>query len=433
MAAFVEVGTATLAFGLAWKQVSAKHEKADAAALVRKHRAGYKIKWASGSEIRYGVATKPKSAGENRKGAGKKALVLSGAALFASKVQGEANSLLVLPIDANRSKYALVAVVAGSPYLDVVVAPGHVRERVESLRQEGYAGFVEYGFHPDLPNAVEWARDDLLSGSRQAALMSKTSDRGPLLTKIAIAVAICAACGWSMVSDYMAEQEEAESAKTAVNPAVEYSAKLKSILQTAGFSGDAAIAAFWTPRSSREVTVEGWAAQSVVCTRSVCTEKWARQFGTNESMIAQMPKGCTYNFGASKETGDTMYIVCTPTLKASPMDAATFPKKAPFWLAFASEAQRLDFSKEFIGDLRVTYTPAPSRIVGVPSGIDASKIPKAIVVEQGTYTATGPLGLMQETLARTGSNMAIEEVGIDIASGVEAAKFTVKGSFYVKN
>lgn len=429
MAAFIEAGGARIAFGLAWKQVSAKREKAEASALVRKHRAGHKIRWASGTEIRYGVASKGKATGR------KESELLSGAALFASKIQDGVNALLVLPLDAKHSKYALVAVVAGSPYLDVVVAPNHVRERVESLRQEGHAAFAEYGHHPDLPEAVEWDTHVLLSGSRSRAVMQKAADHGPLLKKIAIAGVISAVCGGSLLWDYLEEQRQAEeAAQSSVDPAVAYTGKLKSILQTAGFTGDAAIAAFWTPRAVREVEVEGWAAKSVACKRTACTEQWTRRYGgTNESMIAQLPKGCSYNFGAGNETGDTMFVVCTPEVKLSAIDPEKLPKRGPFWLAFSSEAQRMDFPTEFIGDLRVTYKPVPSKIVGVPSGLDASAIPKAIVVEQGSYTITGPLGLMQEALTRTGVNMAIEEVDFDISGGVEAAKFTVKGSYYVKN
>jgi hypothetical protein len=425
MAAFMEAAGVRIAFGVVWKQVDEKHEKSQAAALVRKHKAAYKIRWASGAAVRYGVATQAKSAAENRK----KSTVLSGAALFASQIGADGNALLILPMDAKHSKYALVALVDGAPYLDLVIAPNHIRERVESLREEGHGTYAEFGSHPDFPSATDWKIGDLIGESAAQSTMTKAVVRRPFAMKVAMGAVLFAAIGGAYTWDYMEQQREEEEAnKAVVDPVADYKRFLSQVLSGASVSGNAAFSAFWSPLAERQVTAAGWAIEKIACNRTACVEDWARHGGTNEAFIEQLPKGARYDLGTGKAKPDALKVVRAFDAKPVSVDAARLPAGEAFWVNITSLAQRLAFDKDLIGEFGVDYSIESAKVLGSGSGV-----PKNLVVEQGQFTVTGPLGLMKETLTTMQDNVSIDEISLDLAGGGIAAKFTVKGSYYVKN
>lgn len=431
MAEFIESKNGRLVFGLIWKQVqNVKKEKAEGTAFSRKHKAIYKLRWSKNAAIRYAVVPKAKNDAEAKK----KSDVLSGAVLFSSQVPADTNSLLIFPLDGKGTKYSVVAVVNGIPYLDVVISHAQVRDRVLALSQEGYTEFATYGRHSDYPDALPWGIEDFSSGVRKEALMVKASDIGPMLVRAGVLiVAASIAAGFAITDYFETKREEEEAAKNQVDPAGEYKRKLSQMLKNGGLSGVKAYEVFWLSRSKRELIENGWEIVSVTCNKAACIEQLSRLNGTNETLIAALPKDASYSFGPGKDTGNTIYVSKKNSVKAALIDQSMLPKKVDFWKSFTSAGQWFSFEKDFIGDLGVVYTPVAAKIYGIPTGVAVSDIPKSILVEQGTYVATGSLGLLRETLMRTATNMAIDEVTMIMSNDMDAARFTVKGSYYVKN
>ena len=432
MAEFIEINNIRLAFGLIWKQVeNVKKEKSEGAAFVRKHKAIYKLRWSNGQAIRYAVAPKTKSDVEIRK----KTDVFAGAVLFASRVPDETNAVLVIPLDKKNTKYSLVAVINGAPYLDVVISPSKVRDRLLALKDEGHSDFAMYGIHPDFPEAQYWGHETFLDGARKNdALMIKVIHRNALFVKAGIFGVAVAIAGGMQLQTYLEEKrQEEEAARAAVDPAVEYRQKLAQSLRTAGLPGAAAYEAFWVVRGKNELMVEGWSIVKVTCNRVACIEELSRLSGTNETLIASLPKDASYSFGPDKSTGDTVFVSYKNSIKPIAIEQSKLPNKEEFWRSITSSAQWFTFHKDFIGDLGVAYSPSVAKTFAMPSGISEAAIQKGMLVYKGSYTATGALGLLKDTLLRSSPNMAIDEVTMIMSDDMDAARFTVKGSYYVKN
>lgn len=430
MAVLIDMHDARIAFGLVWKEVSAKRERREAAAFVHRHKAAYKIRWGHGGAVCYGVAPAGKAAPELRG----KTPVLSAVALFATKVPATVNALFIFPADLKHGKYALLAVIGGLPYLDALVAPNYVRERVESLKEEGHGDFAEYGQHPDFPHAVDWTLNDLLAGARPAATMAKGSARLPLSWKPLLMAAAIAVAGGVSAWDYVERQERLREEQQApqLDPVQEYKTALRNALGGAAFSGADALTAFWAPLAPRPTTQSGWSVRRAKCTRQSCVEEWARSGGTNADLAAALPAGARYAVNGGKE-GDMVALTRPLTVRGAALLPATLPAKEAFWLALTSRAQRWNYSADFIGDYGLRYTLAPAQLFAAPATVDVRAVPKYLAVERGSYSIAGPLGLLKETLSSMESNMTVDELAIDIADGAQAAKFSVKGVYYVKN
>lgn len=426
MAVFMEAMGVRIAFGLIWKQVDEKHERSQLAALLLKHRAQYQIRWAGGQSVRYGVASQGKSTADSRN----KTAVLSGAVLFASQVGKGQNALLVTPIDTKASKYAVVALVDGAPYLDLVLAANHVRERVESLKQEGHGPYRQYGSHPDFVEAAEWNTAKVFEAFAGQATMSKAVIRRPLGKQLAIgAVMLAAVAGtytWDHLERERVEREEAE--QMVLDPVAAYKASLQQALARVSIPGAAAFDGFWGPLAERQTTPAGGAIEKIVCNRTACVEDWSRLSGTNDDLIAQLPQGARYELGAGKLKDDTIRVIRDFKVRPTTIDPNTLPARNEFVMRYTSQSQRRTFVRELTGEYELKHTLETAKVLG-----NASGVPGALIVSSGTFEVTGPVGLMKETLTDLAENMSVDEISLDTAGGVVGAKFTVKGVYYVKN
>jgi hypothetical protein len=434
MAVLIETQDACLAFGLVWRAVEQKTERREAAAFLRRHNAAHRLRWNQHGHLRYGVIRSLKAGAPLDTGS--KLPLLSAAALFAARVGAHTNALFFFPADPRHDKHALIAVVDGMPWLDVLVPSNLLRERIESLKEEGHGDFAEYGQHPDFPHAVEWSLAELLTAPRGLALMTKIAQRNPLVLKgVVLLGAVMVSGGLSAWDYYDREQKKQEEAAgvPSVDAGAEYRKSVDKLMVTAGFSGSAALQAFWTPLADRSPEMAGWSAMRITCTRQSCVEEWARRGGTNAQLIEQLPAGMRYEFKLGKDGGDMMLLSRTPSLAITPMKPQSLPAREAFWLKETSRMQSLQFSSDLIGGYGVRFTLAPAQLAAVPSTINARLVPKHSAVAQGGFTIAGPLGLMQQSLLALNDNMSIDELGVDISEGAEGARFTVKGKYYVKN
>lgn len=426
MTALVEIKGVRVAFGVVWKRVDPKNAKADVAALVRRHRAAYQIQL----KEYVGVAPQPRKGTAEPK---QKESVISGAAMFASYMAGKSkNAVLVLPLDEKHSRYALVALVDGAPYLDLVLASTNVLDRMESLKQEGHGAYAEFGNHPDFPAAQALSAADLLDKYAKSALMSKAVVRRPrsaLVTRAALAaIAIAGVYGWYYMD--LQEEEEAAAQQVQVDPVAEYRKAAQAVLASPAPLGSDAYDAIWTPLAQRQTVVKGFEAQKVTCNRTGCSEDWKRNSGSNDMFITQFPANTRFDFGLTGSVSlDKTVVLREHKSKVTPIAFASLPRRDAFSVQLISEAQKRTFEPDLLGGLQpVVYTLTAPKAVGNTAGV-----PKALHLEMGTYQIVGPLGLMRASLTTMHEAMRVDEITIDISGGEKAAKFTVKGIFYVKN
>ncbi|NTB05937.1 type 4b pilus protein PilO2 [Agrobacterium tumefaciens] len=425
MTVYVESKGVKVAFGLVWKHIEEKGEKKQLAALVRRHKATHHIRWGSGSNLRYGVAAQRKGAPVQ----GKKTPVLSAAALFACQAGGDRNALLLLPIDEKHTRYGLIALVDGVPYLDLVIGATHVRERVESLRQEGHGAYAEYGSHPDFPGATEWTIEQLIGEFAAQATMTKSVVKSPSGKRAAIGFALLAVAAFN-VWDYLETQrlEEEAAQEKQVDPVAEYKQSVRLALSAASLPGADAYQAFWTPLNGRTTAVEGWAIDKIECNRTGCTEDWVRLGGTNDMLIRQLPEGTRFELAPPSVGLDKARATRPFAAKGSAMGFATLPRKEPFEIELTSQAQRRTFEKDLIGEAGVSYKPEQVKVHGNTDGVPAN-----LHLLSGKVTISGPVGLMKETLLTLPENLAIDEMSMTSVQDALTTKFMIKGTFYVKN
>jgi hypothetical protein len=422
MASFIDSGGVRVAFGLAWRVVkNPRNEAAVAAALTKEYEADYRVRWSAQGEIKYGVARIGRAPA--------KAAVLAAAVLFASKVPHEAHAVLVLPLDAERAKYAIIAVLGGSPHLDVVVPAKNVRERMETLRNEGHGDLIVYGDYPGASGSVPMSLRELVARRSDSAVMERVVQRQRVLTYALTSVALLAYLGYMYGWDNYIKPRFLGNSEQKIDPVAAYRQSLSALLATAGFSGADALKMIWKPLSRQEMFHGGWQAQGAACSASSCSLSWTRISGTNSSFVSVLPAGVSYQIQRDGNNIDTTFAT-----QAAPrrLDESALPRKNEFMLALGSRAQQLQFSTELVGPYGVKHTISEPAAAGLPPAVAASQIPVAMLVSKGGYTISAPLGFVEELLATLPKNMSVEEVSIDVRGGADTASFTVKGSFYVK-
>ena len=161
-----------LIYGLAWIDiVNPKKEFTERTAISRGSQIEYYVKYV-GKKIKYGLARRVvETVGKQPKGK-----LLSAALLFSDhlhSVTSHENSVLVHQL--NDTDVAIVALLKGEPYLDVVIKFTELDSQLASLYQEGHSTFVVYGNIPDYAQHIISA-NDLLSANISAAAMVRFTD-----------------------------------------------------------------------------------------------------------------------------------------------------------------------------------------------------------------------------------------------------------------
>lgn len=419
MAVTIEVEDQHIVYGLMWGEVQdPKKENAEVNAMAKLMHGAYKTKLQTKTATHYGFAEE----GHSLAKLVKRGRAHSAVALFANHSDATENSLLLHKVQ--DKKVAIVALVKGVYYLDVVVARNAVLDRVETLKNETNVAYVVYGDCADLvPESIALTPDELLRGDVKRALLKKHTDSSS--RKAIILALIVLGLGYGGLEWHKKEvkrQEMEELARNQVDPVQLYKTELANVLPTILFTRNDMLTQLMPSVGKTETSHEGWRLLSVSCFKNgQCHEKWKRASGNNLSFM----QGHSHSviFGPD----DTATRVVVSNVKPTILNVSNLPEQAVFTVQISSMLQDLV-------PLKVIGKVENSGLLGLPAGVTPANIPKGIGLASGKFEVGGPVGLLYELAQALPENITTDEISVSIPDGNEQdAKFLIKGSYYVKN
>lgn len=433
MADFIPVNGKLLAFGLTWVTIShPKNEFRERITLSRSVQAEYRVRYAD-KEIKYGLARQVNDyVGQQPKGT-----LLSAALLFSSYTtitSTSENSLLIYQID--EKKVAIIALLKGTPYLDVVVKFNELDSQLASLFQEGHADFNVYG---NIPTYVRQSlsSSDLLSVSTSAHALVQFTDPIKRIRRMGIIVIVLGVIGsfgvWKMTK---ANHEAEEAAKNRIDPIQIYTENCQRLLASANFNGEAALNTIWQVIKKREINVAGWSLKNIKCTPTQCEELWQQKknsFGNFALLRQRVHLPQTINLQANGENSVIHYPLTFPSVKVkTALVQSTLPQKEALWIELMSQQQRLKRINPAL-----VFTPKSPKISGLNSNsnipIMASYIPTNLRLYSGEITVSAPLGLATEIFQHHLRNVKIEEISINTFENIRNTSIQIKGTYYAQH
>lgn len=408
-----------LIYGLAWVSVvNSKKEFTERTAMSRGSQTEYYVRYV-GQKIKYGLARRVIEI----IGKQPKAQLLSAAMLFSDSldtISENQNSVLVQQLD--DKDVAIIALLKGEPYLDVVVKLNQLDSQLASLYQEGHSTFVVYGNMPEYVTHIVTSNDLLSANINQAALIRFT-DPLKKLQKIALFM-----CAMVIVGGYSAwknkknnrEAEEAEINKG--NPLKTYIEKNQKLLAVANFNGAAAYDAIWSVIKNREIEIAGWSLISIKCRPTQCEELWQQGYGSFKKLkqYIHLPQLITL-----QSNGESSLITYPIASKISPLEPSAMVSKDVLWIELITQQKRFKNSHPAL-----VFTPKNPEIRGLTPTIVASSIPTESLLYSGDIAVSAPLGLGAEILRNYLPHVMINEISISNFSDIRNTTIHMKGTYY---
>jgi hypothetical protein len=448
MAFIFESDGKLLAYGMRWAQVEpGRGEKARIADLGRRFDATHKLQINVGGKISHGFL----DVGGRLPGKPPKGALVSAAALFAAATPADQNSILVYIFE-NKKKAAIIAVLGGTVYQDVVINLGannlektdgvlqddgtfkmdedaafaKVRDRVDSIFNETGQEFEPYGnYYFGFPESNPMSPSDLVAANNGSASLIKFSDPRTTIRVAVIAILIAGSLiGYQKYQEREKKRREAAAAAAQVDPMQLYRNNLQTLLPTMKFTGEMADKSIVNVMMARDTVLAGWQLGDFSCDPKGCSEKWD-SIGGDNAAFAMANRTGSQQFGTDLKTIVNSYPVSTA---AAPMALDEIPAFNQFWSSFSNLAQSMS-----VAGVSVQIGPEPSMDFSLPPGVVRANVPAGSGIARGEVTVIGPLGLMREVLAKLPANVAITGIKTNPAKELDTISFEIKGYYYVKN
>ncbi len=429
MAEIISINGKCLVFGLTWITIAnPKMEKAEIAAFLRKTKAKQVVRHC-GSEIKYGLIRQGPELDESQR----REPLLSAAMLFSdqrSKEVATENSLLIQRLD--EQKVAVIVLLKGAPYLDMVLANSELDEQLAEIRNEGHAELVAYGnLHGYV--AEKMTLEMLLCGNTSNCELHQFKNTAHGLQRYAVLLALLALAAGYALWEWVKVGQQKELSQKAADPALIYEASLQKLLASANFNADAALKTIWSVVRNREIEMAGWTLQSMRCTSAQCEERWQQGNGSYASLKQKVQSGQTISLQANNVTS----IIQTPLDgKKTALHRADLPEKNALWADLISQQQRM---KRIHPSL--IFTPKAAKVIGQPGAAltsvtqvpVAASVPAGLIVVAGDMTVDAPIGFATEIIQRHLDHIMISEILIEAPGDVKNARIKIKGNYYAKS
>jgi len=431
VAEIISINGKCLVFGLTWVTiVNPKKEKAEIAALLKKAKAKLAVRQC-GSEIKYGLVRHNPQWDVTPV----REPLLSAALLFSIQVGPAAateNSLLIQRLSDRR--VAVIVLLKGEPYLDLVLASSELDEQLAAIRNEGHAGLVAYGnvhgyvaqkMTPEMLADADPSHAELHNFKKTARGLR----RHAVLLMSLLLVAGCALWAWCKN-----EQQQALARKER-DPALMYEASVLNILATANFNAEAAWKTMWPVIRSREIEMAGWSLHSIRCKPTQCEEQWQQGNGSYAALKQKIKPPQTISLLANNVTS----VIRMPLngIKTA-LRKADLPEKNALWAELVSQQQRM----KRINALLV-FTPRAAKVIGQADGVDAAapavatatgpRVPESLLVYAGEVTVVAPLGFASDIIQQHLHNIMISEILVEAPGDAMHARVQIKGNYYAKS
>ncbi len=417
MAIIVSTDVADLVFGLHWSPLlPGESTFVKTLQLGRKVKAKYRIHFRANGLVAIGVASKPIGTPISRK-----STFFCAAVLFAKRFTSSENSLFIHPLSS--TQFLVIAVTGGVPYLECIISPDHIASRINSLEAETQCQFTRYGTCTVLDHMTSLSLIQLLSQASVSTHLVPFTDTRSIKTLISLGIFFAVLFGANeirkMRMQYLAEEE---ARLLAIDPVNAYTNSLNRLLATAGFSGSHALSYYWGGIADRQISLEGWTAKSIVFKSDTATEVWTMSPGASEANLkVQLGPGAR----VVKSGKDT-----TVLRKIHAPRSSLVRVRLPEYRTHLTRLKTIQLEMAASG-MRMTYQIP--KIAGLPSDLSVSQIPPRITVAKGTFTVEGNIGQLEELLAVFDPNQTIDELSIQTPGSVTDARFSIRGTYYVKN
>lgn len=412
MAAIIEANGHQIAFGLTWGDIKVpKKERAEATEFARRLNATHLVRSEGTLAVKYGaLANTPVP---------KKGKLVAGAALFALLTPEGENSILVLPLEDSRA--ALVVIVAGAPYVDVILGKERVQAKIDSVLDETQVIFKFYGNYDAQPHAAPVTPEQLVERDVKKAMLRKFHDpRKPIAVAAAVVIAAATLGGYQWVK--AEKKRKAEEARKAayVDPNVRYGEEIQKLLGTTGMTGSVVIEDIWNRIREREIAAGGWVLTKVTCKPNQCTEEWASTGGTPNDLADAVK-----DIGKVATTAKGTVVTYSFKTSGKPVAKESLPNSKSF-------AEALGRSVEVLRSAKLEVKEGALQLAGLPPGVMSGELVPSTLISRASFELSGRIGLFSDTPEYLYPNISFDEVTLDFTGGVEKMKFVMKGHYYVK-
>ena len=401
-------GNKNLAFGLVWRGLSGFEGEDKEIALLAKEVNASRQVVVHGKSVMCGFHSGPMQRGTQ---------VYAAAVLFQESVKA-VDALLLQAVDG--APYVLIAIRDGVPVpgMDLVGSKGSLVEKARDyIQNAGERGIIVYGDSADVfPDTHPFDIESAQPPEKTKSGLVKPKKSIGIASLSAIAVAIVVA--YMLYDNYETGLESKRNQKQ-VDPAVAYAQSLERALSQVGLPALSTARVFHSVVGQMPSTREGWTLKKIDCAK-VCIVTWGRNGGTNRTFIQSGADLSKVEF-----SGDGGTVLQTVDLKfpAGHLDKKTFPKNRDFLLNTGSEFQLMSMAG-ITSNLGVTAPFGTTPGAVVPTGRK--------MLYRGTWSLSGPYGLMDDAFKRLAGNMTLEGLTITHSGGdIFGVRFKAEGYFYV--
>jgi len=401
-------GSRNLAFGLEWRGLSGFEGEDKEIALLAKEVNATRQVVVHGKSVICGFHS-----GQMQRGM----QAYSAAVLFQESVKA-VDALLLQKVDG--APYVLIAIRDGvpAPGMDLVGSKAALVEKARDyIQNAGERGIIVYGDSDDIfPDTQSFDIEAVSLPETSKSLLVKPKKSMGIISLSAIAVAIVVAY---MVYDNYEAGQEAKHRPKQVDPAVAYGQSLENALSQVGLPARITASVYHRAVGGVPAVHEGWILKKIDCAKN-CVVTLGRDGGTNRSFLLGGVDPSKVEF-----SGDGMSIMQTLYLKFPPgrIDKKRFPMDRDFLLNTGSAFQQMSMAG-------ITSNLGTISPFGVTPGGSMPKGFKAVY--RGTWTLSGPYGLMDDAFKRLDGNMTLEGLTITQSGGdILGVRFKAEGYFYV--
>ena len=419
---FLSVDKVSIAFGVSIKKsdkTSAKNSEAKA--FARKARGAYSLAAQFEAGVRLFSAPHARNV---------KPMVVPGIAAFAKLTESHANENHAWIIRLPDNMACLQILEKRTPYSDEVmpvkdIALALTNKYAEMQLSQGFTLHItpdfDAAFQDEFPDAHELNVEDLLKAKAFAGLKMQSAKDYRRVAVLGVAT-VCM-LGYFTYDHFKGKKQEEEIVKMPVIAQVdegkEYEKNITQQLSSAGLTGTDALAII-EQISKQDTSVAGWVIPKVVCNQTQCTKTLEKKNGTRDSLQQAFSSGLSF-----LETQNDAVQVEPLNIKASSIDRSGLIDFQTFQSQFLAKVEAINQV------VPITLMIGPIKLFGLAKNQKAEQIPADKQVHYGTFTVTGPLGVLRNFMSGIPTSAAIRTITIDKLQGTDPT-FSIQGEYFVK-
>ena len=348
-------------------------------------------------------------------------------AAFAQVDKSTVNAILLMPVEGDDERRALVVVEGGQVVHDKLERSSEALALVQKYRQTSGLIYTVFSQYPEVPDTtpVTWAQ--LLANTSKSTALQPLP-RNTALWLLGSLLLVGAVLGlayyqWVLAPAKARAAQLAQAARDNHTP--QYLQKLGQGLAKAAWNPDALLALLQA-QAAQTAYFKGWALVKVSCDIDSrrCEYRYERMGGEVAELLLRMP-ALQYDASASGKELAVLNQGFDPPLQA--LSRQALPARLPAAVQLRSALQRLNDA-----GVQVHQGPAAA---WPTQGLDMTRVDKNVVVQQSPLELSLPWPLATDTLQNLPPFVGLRSVTLDIKPGGDKAdwlRVSFKGHSYAQ-